>query len=395
MFASILIYITTGNVLNSSYVFTLATFFRLLQSATIFFPIGAAHFAEMSASIRRIQQYLANEDFLLVNSDNSKPNPTPDKKEKLDSNGKLELSEVGVKWPNSASDTLQGINLTVQPGELVTIIGASGSGKTTLLLAILQELNLNHGSLKVSGATSYASQEPWLYGETLRENILFGETYNEKKYNEVVNVCALDRDFELFQFGDGTLTRDTGSNLSGGQRARINLARAIYKDADIYLLDDPLSAVDNHVGKLIFKSCIQEYLKTKTVILVTHQIQYLKNLDNMYVLNNGFLKHFNSFSDLKEYVGEYFLDLDYEKFLEQDTDKNGNTVSNKPMKSTNVEGQVQLLNKETRGTGKVSGKVYVTYFLACGHWFKAFLMMFFFLIAQAVDSISEYYVSIW
>lgn len=155
---------------------------------------------------------------------------------------------------------------------------------------ILQELPLIEGTLRVTGEISYASQEPWLFAGTVRQNILFGLPMDKQRYRTVVQKCALERDFTLLPYGDKTIVGDRGVSLSGGQRARINLARAVYKQADIYLLDDPLSAVDTHVGQELFKQCITGFLRHKIVILVTHQIQYLQEVNNILYLDDGFPK---------------------------------------------------------------------------------------------------------
>lgn len=172
----------------------------------------------------------------------------------------------------------------------MAVIGPVGSGKSSLLHVILQELPLIVGKLKVTGEISYASQEPWLFAGTVRQNILFGLPMDKQRYRTVVKKCALERDFSLLPYGDKTIVGDRGVSLSGGQRARINLARAVYKQADIYLLDDPLSAVDTHVGKQLFRQCITGYLQHKIVILVTHQIQYLQEVNHILYLEDGIPK---------------------------------------------------------------------------------------------------------
>lgn len=146
--------------------------------------------------------------------------------------------------------------MQARPGQLLAVIGPVGSGKSSLLQVILQELPLIEGNLTVNGKISYASQEPWLFAGSVRQNILFGLPMDRVKYKTVIKKCALERDFRLLPYGDKTIVGDRGVSLSGGQRARINLARAVYKEADIYLLDDPLSAVDTHVGKELFEQCI-------------------------------------------------------------------------------------------------------------------------------------------
>lgn len=160
---------------------------------------------------------------------------------------------------------IRDITLTVEKGSLCAVVGLVGSGKSTLLQVILGELELDEGRLEISGDISYAPQEPWLFEGSVKNNIVFIEDYNEKRYREVVKVCALERDFQLLPLGDETIVGERGISLSGGQRARISLARAIYRKAEIYLLDDPLSAVDTHVGKHIFEQCIKEHLKVSSV----------------------------------------------------------------------------------------------------------------------------------
>lgn len=141
------------------------------------------------------------------------------------------------------------------------------------------------GSISLGGDIAYASQEPWLFQSTVRNNILFGQYYNRRRYKTIVKICSLEKDFIQFPLGDHTIVGERGVSLSGGQRARINLARTVYREADIYLLDDPLSAVDTHVGKHLFQECIVDFLKGKTRVLVTHQLQYLKMADIVLVLN--------------------------------------------------------------------------------------------------------------
>jgi len=169
--------------------------------------------------------------------------------------------------------SLKDILFRARKGELTAIVGDVGSGKSSLLAALLGQMQLVNGDSKVCGSISYTPQEAWLLNMTLRENILFGSEYEEAKYREVIKVCALNRDLSLMPDGDRTEIGERGINLSGGQRQRISLARCVYKLADVVLLDDPLSAVDQKVGKHIFNQCIKKFLNDKTVLFVTHQLQ--------------------------------------------------------------------------------------------------------------------------
>lgn len=157
----------------------------------------------------------------------------------------IKMTNVVANWDAGQSETiLEGINLLLEKGKLYAVIGMVGAGKSSFLSAILGEMNIIDGCVKCNGNVSYASQEAWVFGATVRQNILFGQPYERQRYQRIVKACALLRDFKQFPQGDLTIVGDRGSSLSGGQKARINLARALYKQADIYLLDDPLSAVN-------------------------------------------------------------------------------------------------------------------------------------------------------
>ncbi|RZC42179.1 ABC membrane domain containing protein [Asbolus verrucosus] len=197
---------------------------------------------------------------------------------------KINFNNIALKIGNT--EIFRGINITIQKG-LTLITGQVSSGKTSLLKLILQEYEPESGNIEVLGSLSYASQEPWLFPSTIRQNILFGEPYHETRYQQVLQICALTYDLELFDCGDLTVIEDQGFNLSKGQQIRINLARAVYKLADIYLLDDCLAGLDVKVSDFIFKECIQKFLQEKLVILVTSNTKYMKNTKNTIVVRNG------------------------------------------------------------------------------------------------------------
>lgn len=196
------------------------------------------------------------------------------------------FKNVTAMWDNSQCG-IEDVSFEIKENQFCAIIGPVGSGKSTILHTILNELEIDNGELTVNGVVSYSAQEPWLFEASVRQNILFTEEYDENRYREVIRVCALQRDLELLPYADLTLVGERGISLSGGQKARVSLARAIYRRADIYLLDDPLSAVDSVVGKHIFDNCIKEFLKDKICILVTHQEQYLKASNHIVLMDMG------------------------------------------------------------------------------------------------------------
>ncbi|XP_063913515.1 probable multidrug resistance-associated protein lethal(2)03659 [Zophobas morio] len=413
IFLCILTYVLTGNTLQSQYVYVLTAFYGMLrQSVTMFFPQGVTILAETNVSVKRVQKFLMSDEvetgYKIKGEMNGNISGKKDKKDKKEKNGSIALikeavttdkagiylDQASVKWvPTSTDYTLSDVNVNVGPTQLVSIIGPVGSGKTTLLHVILKELPLLKGALDVGGTISYASQEPWLFGGSIKQNILFGQKMDMKRYKEVVRVCALERDFSLFPYGDRTIVGERGTMLSGGQKARINLARAIYKDADIYLLDDPLSAVDTHVGKQLFDDCIVGYLRNKCVVLVTHQLQYLRTVDRIYLLENGCVTVSGTYTELKQSDNEFLTLLEGEP--EEEEEKNASTVkkakSLKSLEHVDVPSEV----KEQRGSGNISKKVYTSYLRAGGNICASLFLALLFILVQLAGSGTDYFLSFW
>ena len=273
LFLTVITFVLTGNNITSDRVYSMTQFFSLLQlGLAIFLPLAIQMGAETLVSLRRLQEFLELDEKQVSNI------------EETDSKD-IVLENVNASWTEETG-ILENLNINIPAGSLCAIIGPVGAGKSSILQLILGELHIKTGRIKLGGTVCYASQEPWLFGSTVRGNILFGKEYDKNLYQKVIKVCALEKDFEQFPQSDHTVVGDRGVSLSGGQRARINLARAVYRSGDIYMLDDPLSAVDTHVGRHLFEQCILDYLGTKTRILVTHQLQYLKRADVIVVMNN-------------------------------------------------------------------------------------------------------------
>ena len=188
--------------------------------------------------------------------------------------------------PNS-EQILCDMNLELHDAQLTVVVGSVGAGKSSLLLCALNELHLLRGQVRVDGCISYAAQEPWIFTGSVRENIIFGSPFCRQRYLRVLKVCALKRDLRLFPYADRTMVGERGVSLSGGQRARISFARALYRQADIYLLDDPLSAVDAHVAKHLFAKAIRSFLRDRCVVLVTHQLQVVTEGERLVLMRSG------------------------------------------------------------------------------------------------------------
>ncbi|XP_065776550.1 ATP-binding cassette sub-family C member 11 isoform X2 [Muntiacus reevesi] len=216
---------------------------------------------------------------------------------------------LGGLGPEDQGDTrgpeLHKINLVVSKGTMLGVCGNTGSGKSSLLSAILGQMHLLEGSVGVHGSLAYVPQQAWIIKGSVRENILMGSQYDEAWYLQVLHCCCLNRDLEILPFGDMTEIGERGLNLSGGQKQRISLARAIYSDRELYLLDDPLSAVDTHVAKHIFEECFKKVLRRKTVILVTHQLQYLEFCDQIILFEDGKICEKGTHSELIQKRGRY------------------------------------------------------------------------------------------
>ena len=213
----------------------------------------------------------------------------------------LSITNVSCSWnQKDLPNTLTGITLDIMSSKILAIIGEVGSGKSTLLRAVLGELPLQEGNISYQGKIAYAPQVPWVFSGTIRENILFGLPFDEQKFQHVVDICGLTKDFTDLVHGDLTEIGQRGATLSGGQKARVGLARAVYSDADIYLLDDPLSAVDTKVGKKLFEGCICNHLSGSIRLLVTHQLQHLKGLDHIAVMKNGSIINEGTFTELRQ-----------------------------------------------------------------------------------------------
>ena len=297
---------------------------------------------------------------------------------------------------------LKEIDLSINKGDLVSIIGETGSGKTCLINSILKNLELlneNNPEKKYyifSNKISYACQDPWIMNGTIRDNIIFYDKFDKEKYNKVVNACQLDKDFENLKHGDKTEIGSTGNNISGGQRARIALARAIYKDADIYLFDDPISSVDTYISMKIFHQAIVNLLKDKTRIFVTHDTRNLKYSSRVIVMNHfeiEFDGNYEQFSGKEAYndiVNENSKHNQKDLKINKDiTDIKGEYFTNKD------DSFGKLLRDEDQVHGKVTWRLYDLFFRIQGGYLLFLILIILTLSIVVSNAIAKDFVASW
>lgn len=302
---------------------------------------------------------------------------------------KIEVKAMRTEWAES-SFRMRLDEWNVGRGETWAIVGQVGSGKSSLLSLLMKELLPREGSVTISGTVSYCSQKPWVFEGTVRENIVFIEPFDENRYNEVVRVCALQRDLMLWPNSDQTVVGERGVSLSGGQKARVNLARAIYRRADIYLLDDPLSAVDAYVGKHIFEECIQGYLAEKICVLVTHQLQYLSGMDRIMIMNKGQVEAKGSYEEVRQ----YFKDIVQAK--DSDVDVTEETIeTDQLLEETTQEGPANSKVGENQNDGTIGFRVYKDFLKSVNNGLFVVLVGLLLLAWQMSSTGTDYYLLIW
>eukprot|EP00026_Physarum_polycephalum_P000575 Phypoly_transcript_00576.p1 GENE.Phypoly_transcript_00576~~Phypoly_transcript_00576.p1 ORF type:complete len:1455 (+),score=279.81 Phypoly_transcript_00576:408-4367(+) len=303
---------------------------------------------------------------------------------------------------------LRNVNLDFAGKGLVAVVGSVGSGKSSLCQSLLGEMKRTKGSIVKKGNIAYVPQQAWIINATVRENILFGMPYDEAKYESVIDACALRSDFALFQAGDSTEIGERGINLSGGQKQRVSIARAVYQDSDIYIMDDPLSAVDAHVGKHLFFECIRHHLREKLVILATNQLNFLPNTDRVVFLGDNQIRGQGHFEDLVRECAPFkeLMELagGAEKVAEETKEEkdekqrllwNSNKAKGKEKKDVvKSAGDGGLTKTEEKQSGEVSFKIYLEYFKA-GTYFMATYVLILFALEAGTAGFTNYWLAYW
>ncbi|KAF0689985.1 Aste57867_18629 [Aphanomyces stellatus] len=274
--ASFVTYVLAGNTLDVSTALTSLALFNVLRFPLFKLPQVVNSIVEASVSVGRLRDFFLDQERTVVGA------------------GPLTHPGILVQDATFTYDTttaaafsLRDVSLTMRAGDLVAVVGAVGSGKSTFVRGILGDAECTTGAVYRRGSVAYVGQQPFVQNATLRDNILFGLPYDAARYTRAVQVSCLAADIQMLPSGDRTEIGEKGINLSGGQRTRVALARAIYQDADVYIFDDVLAAVDSHVGTDIFRLCMLQLLRAKCVLMVTNNLSVLPHCDRIVVLDAG------------------------------------------------------------------------------------------------------------
>uniref|UniRef100_A0A670YWM7 Multidrug resistance-associated protein 1 n=1 Tax=Pseudonaja textilis TaxID=8673 RepID=A0A670YWM7_PSETE len=396
--------VSEKNILDAQKAFVSLALFNILRFPLNILPMVVSSMVQASVSLKRLRVFLSHEEL------------DPDSVVRAGSNS-VSVKGASFSWSRTEPPVLNSLNLAIPDSSLVAVVGQVGCGKSSLLSALLGEMEKQEGHVSLRGSVAFVPQQAWIQNATLMENILFGRELDGRHYQRVVEACALLPDLELFPSGDQTEIGEKGVNLSGGQKQRVSLARAVYADTDIYLLDDPLSAVDAHVGKHIFDKVIgpKGLLKHKTRILVTHGVSYLPLMDTIVVLSEGKISEMGSYQELLKHGGAFaeflhtYAGVDHNaagggkermwpllrgrpSFLAllADTEKSPAQTQAAP----DGKNAWKLTEADTAQTGKVKTTVYWEYMRAIG-LVISFLSLLLFLCNHVASLASNYWLSLW
>ncbi|CAB3365433.1 Hypothetical predicted protein [Cloeon dipterum] len=462
LFCTLLSYALSGNSLAPEDVFVISAYFGLLsQTMSGVFVRGVAEFLEAWVSTKRIETFLLRDEFdgrpaeikegaiegngksffrtsiceekELPEESNGIPlkdipliddsqydlnliadrNPT---KGLTNSNepqpGRILIENASACWIQGGEITLRNINLQVKPGTLLAVTGAVGSGKSSLIQALLGELPWSSGKGGVEArAVSYSSQEPWIFSGSIRENILFGRAFDRRHYHKVLKACCLQPDLDRMPDGDATLVGERGGALSGGQKARITLARAAYAtQVDAFLLDEPLAALDVKVAKDVYEGCVEKLLKGTTRVLVTNRTDLIESADIIIYFDKGQINDMGTYEELhsRGKFSEIVRDLANDDVESEDGERactplnsmsRQNSTSSKHslnQEEANDEAHAKpKLEAEKNMMGSVDISVYKNYFLMGGNCFMLFCMTALFICTQVAVSAADYWVAFW
>ncbi|XP_054634835.1 ATP-binding cassette sub-family C member 10 [Dunckerocampus dactyliophorus] len=393
-------YVLLGHQLTAAKVFTTLALVGMLINPLNAFPWVLNSILDAKVSLQRIQRFfkLTNQDlqayYALV---------TPE-----DDHTVVLLCQATFSWHQDTEEEhsttagsllLHNLNLKIKKGSLTVVVGKVGCGKSSLLAALTGELSRHSGVVYVADRESgfgLASQEPWIQHASVRDNILFGKEHDAAFYQAVIEACALSDDLSILQDGDRTEVGENGITLSGGQKARLALARAVYMDKDIYLLDDPLAAVDVHVAQHLMQKCIMELLAGKTRILCTHRIELVDQADVVVLMDNGTIIKTGSPAEilpLIEAAPKQHKNEQNAKEKGEEEEEEEEHLSSSQLCVDDGD-DADLSGVEKKQAGSLAWKVYQTYWAAVGGALAMSILMFL-LAMQASKNVSDWWLSHW
>uniref|UniRef100_A0A8B9LS77 Multidrug resistance-associated protein 1 n=1 Tax=Astyanax mexicanus TaxID=7994 RepID=A0A8B9LS77_ASTMX len=398
------------NVLDAQKAFVSLALFNILRFPLNMLPMVISSMVQASVSMKRLRVFLSHEEL----DENS-----VDRRAITGSADSIRIGDGAFSWSKEDRPALKRINVRIPEGALVAVVGHVGSGKSSLLSALLGEMHKQEGDVSIKGSVAYVPQQAWIQNATLRENIMFGQEKKESWYQKVLEACALLPDLEILPGGDTTEIGEKGVNLSGGQKQRVSLARAVYCDCSVYLLDDPLSAVDAHVGKHIFEKVIgpQGVLQGRTRVLVTHGLSFLPQADLILVMVDGEITETGSYAELLNRQGAFADFLRTYANAEQDGEPDGMTGKKEKLqrnttfvhffpqtsisesndtqaKKTKSPDAAKLTEADKANTGRVKLAVFWEYMKAIGV-FLSFISILLFLAHHVSSLGSNYWLSLW
>ncbi|KAL7212544.1 hypothetical protein ACSBR2_015274 [Camellia fascicularis] len=394
-----------GGDLTPARAFTSLSLFAVLRFPLFMLPNIITQVVNANVSLKRLEELLLAEERILL--------PNPPIEPGLPA---ISIKDGYFSWDSKAEKpTLSNINLDIAMGSLVAVVGSTGEGKTSLVSAMLGELPpVADASVVIRGTVAYVPQVSWIFNSTVRENILFGSVFESARYEKAIDVTALQHDLELLPGGDLTEIGERGVNISGGQKQRVSMARAVYSNSDVYIFDDPLSALDAHVGRQVFEKCIKEELRGKTRVLVTNQLHFLSQVDRIILVHEGMVKEEGTFEYLSN-NGVLFQKLmenagKMEEYVEEkEDDENASHETATPVANgmTNElpkdaaqtdkkkEGKSILIKQEERETGVVSGKVLKRYKDALGGLWVVMILFTCYVLTEVLRIFSSTWLSTW
>ncbi|KAK8041144.1 P-loop containing nucleoside triphosphate hydrolase protein [Apiospora phragmitis] len=415
---SFIVYSRTHPNLPPAQVFSSLALFNGLRMPLNLLPLVIGQVVDAWQSIQRCEQFLLSEeqedeavikpdlDMAVQVNDASftwerTTTQDPDK-------AKANATKKGKTAPPSSDDTstlveerepfkLHGLNFEVGRNELIAVIGGVGSGKTSLLSALAGDMRKTSGEVVLGANRAFCPQYAWIQNATLRQNILFGKDMDRRWYNEVIKACALQPDLDMLPNGDATEIGERGITISGGQKQRLNIARAIYYDADIVIMDDPLSAVDAHVGRHIFDNAIAGLLKDKCRILATHQLWVLNRCDRIIWMEGGKIQAVDTFANLMA------NNPDFQKVMEttaveEKTEDEEAVIEEKTAETKDKKKKKRapgLMQAEERAVASVPWSVYGDYVRAAGSILLAPLVFLTLITSQGANIATSLWLSYW